>query len=98
MYEVKTLMALSCTQDGKKFWGFNAELITTWQEILPAAAIVKLKQYDHQCLNIAEKTYEEGLVNQFSNLLKAIEAESQVSAISAWLKIEPDRLLQIRSI
>ena len=96
VYEVKTPLALSCTQDGKTFWGFNAELITTWTGILPASSFESLKKYDHQCLKITEKTYEEGLVVQFRQSLAEIEKETDLVLSEAWLKIEPDRLLQIK--
>lgn len=96
-YEVKTPMALSCTQDGKNFWGFNAELITTWQGLLPPVAFSRLKKFDHECLNTTEASYVEGLVDQFDRFLSEMEKEMDLTLLKAWLKIEPDRLLQIRA-
>lgn len=95
-YEVKTPMALSCTQDGQSFWGFNAELITTWQGIIPEEAFSRLKKFDHECLKIKETNYVEGLIHQFNANLSHIEKELNLMLVSSWLKIEPDRLIKLR--
>lgn len=80
----------------KKFWGFNAELITLWQEMLPQEAFARLKVFDHQCLEIGGYELQEGLRSILFQDLQKIEKEFDNTLVSAWLKIEPDRLLEIK--
>ena len=118
-YEVKTPLALSCSYflgAEKKYWGFNAELITLWQEMLPQEAFARLKVFDHQCLFVgkikgksdnikANHTHgsaisvelQKGLKEILFQDLQKIEKEFDNVLVSAWLKIEPDRLLEIKS-
>ncbi len=96
-YEVKTPMALSVTHDGKIFWGFNAELITTWDGIFPQQAFNRLKKFDHECLKVDTTNLQEGLVQILKADLKQMENDISISLKSAWIKIEPDQLLFIYS-
>ena len=94
-YEVKTPLAISCTNDGKHFWGFNAELMTQWQNVLSAESLPRLRVFDHQCINTKKEDLALGLQEAFrTDLLKAAD-EFNSSLVKAWLVIEPDQMLQI---
>lgn len=94
-YEVKTPLALSITWDNKKFWGFNSELITTWEEILPPTAFDRLRKLDHECLKAKQPDLYEALREVLLEDLIKAESEFDNALVSAWIKIEPDRLLKI---
>ena len=83
------------TQDGKKFWGFNAELITSWPEILPASVMDRLKAFDHQCLKVKTNDLQEGLVQILKEDLQKIEKEFSSQLNSAWIRIEPNLMMKI---